>query len=328
MRSRLLLAAFLLAATGLLAGCGKSTPNAPVSGDANSLDQAQVASVVAAEPEVVEDGQSEAADAASLGALTGSGPGAGLSGALSAIAPLRFWRVIDNVDRSFEFAFSDPDSAGRPMTAIVTVHKRLTGRFNILTGVPGSDSVALDSTNSVVHKPLTDLWVRRILLKRFATSVSTRSAWRVVATSGVKVTSPGATTRIESLRVQAAGLDTTVTDPLRFFFLRRILKLEPGTPVTLTVTTPRNDDVVVLRRVGQRFRFHNNGDGTYSATWLVPDLRLGTGPRPGPGRPPVFHFGVDALSHGTLFDDQAPYDSQAWVLPILLAPDQVADALP
>jgi hypothetical protein len=37
---------------------------------------------------------------------------------------------------------------------------------------------------------------------------------------------------------------------------------------------------------------------------------------------------VNALSHGTLFDDQAPYDSQAWLLPVVLAPDQVADALP
>ena len=94
------------------------------------------------------------------------------------------------------------------------------------------------------------------------------------------------------------------------------------------MTTLKNDDVVVLHRVGHRFRFHNNGDNTYTGTWLVPDLRLGNGPRPGPGRPPIFHFGVNALSNGTLFDDQAPYDSQAWLLPVVLAPDQVADALP
>ena len=328
MRSRLLLAASLLAATGLLAGCGKSTVNAPVTSDSHALDQAQVASVVAAEPEVVEDGQSEAADVTSLGALTGADPRAGLSGALSAIIPLRFWRVVTNADRTFEFAFSDPDSTGRPTTAVVTVHKLLTGRFNILTGVPGTDSTAMDSANSVIHKPLADLWVRRILLKRVATSDTTRNAWRVVATSGIKVTSREGTTRIVSLRLQTASLDTTLTDPLRFFYLRRILELQPGVPVTLTVTTLRNDDVVVLRRVGQRFRFHNNGDDTYTATWLLPDLRLGGGPRPGPGRPPIFHFGVDALSNGTLFDDQAPYDSQAWLMPVLLTPDQVAATLP
>jgi hypothetical protein len=322
MRSRLLLAMSLLAAVGLAAGCGKTAVNSPASGDTSSLDQAQVASVVAIEPEVVEDGQFESADLTSLGAAPGA------TGTLAAISPLRFWRVITSVERRFEFAFSDSDSTGRPTTAIVTVHKSLAGRFNILTGVPGSDSTALDSALSVVRKPLADRWVRRILLKRLPVSGSDRGAWRVVATSGVRVTSRDATTRIASLRVQTADVDTTITDPLHFITLRRILKLEPGTTVTLTVTTLKNDDVVVMCRFGHRFRFHNNGDNTYTGVWQVPDLRLGNGPRPGPGRPPIFHFGVNALSHGTLFDDQAPYDSQAWLLPVVLAPDQVADALP
>ena len=324
MRSRLLFAASLLAAIGLNAGCGKSTVNSPASSDTPSLDQAQVASVVAIEPEVVEDGQFESADITSLGA--GATPGA--TGALAAIAPLRFWRVITSVERRFEFAFADSDSTGRPTTAIVTVHKSLAGRFDILTGLPGSDSTALDSSTSVTRKPLADHWVRRVLLKRVPAADSAGRVWRVVATSGVKVTSRAATTRIESLRLQTAGVDTTLTDPLRFFYLRRILRLEPGTPVTLTVTTLKSDDVVVMCRSGHRFRFHNNGDNTYTGVWLVPDLSEWNGPRPGPGRPPIFHFGVNALSHGTLFDDQAPYDSQAWLLPVVLAPDQVADALP
>jgi len=320
MRSRLLLATSLLAAIGLNAGCGKSTVNSPGASDTPSLDQAQVASVVAIEPEVVEDGQFESAETTSLGAAA--------TGTLAAIDPLRFWRVITSVDRRFEFAFADSDSTGRPTTAIVTVHKSLAGRFNLLTGTPGSDSTALDSSLDVIHKPLADRWVRRILLKRVPAPDSAGRAWRVVATSGVRVTSRDATTQITSLRFQTAGLDTTLTDPLHFFFLRRILKLEPGTPVTLIVTTLKNDDVVVMCRSGHRFRFHNNGDNTYTGVWQVPDLRTGNGPRPGPGRPPIFHFGVNALSHGTLFDDQAPYDSQAWLLPVVLAPDQVADALP
>jgi len=324
MKSRLLLATSLLAAVGLIAGCGKTTVNSPDASDTPSLDQAQVASVVASEPEVVEDGQFESADITSLGA--GAGPGA--TGTLAAINPLCFWRVITSVERRFEFAFADSDSTGRPTTAIVTVHKSLAGRFNILTGVPGSDSTALDSSLSVIHKPLADRWVRRVLLKRGPAADSAACAWRVVATSGVKVTSRSATTQIASLRFQTAGVDTTITDPLRFFHLRRILKLEPGTPVTLTVTTLKNDDVVVMCRFGHRFRFHNNGDNTYTGVWQVPDLRQGNCPQPGPGRAPIFHFGVNALSHGTLFDDQAPYDSRAWLLPVVLAPDQVADALP
>jgi len=322
MRNRLLLAVSLLAAVGLLAGCGRTSVNSPASSDTPSLDQVEVASVVASEPEVVEDGQFESTEVTRLG----GSPGA--TGVLAAINPLYFWRVITSVDRRFEFAFADSDSTGRPTTAIVTLHKRLAGRFNILTGVPGGDETTIDSSVSVIRKPLADRWARRILLKRLPTSDSSRGVWRVVATSGVEVSSRDATTRIESLRLQTADVDTTVTDPLRFFYLRRILRLEPGTPVTLTVTTLKNDDVVVMCRSGHRFRFHNNGDNTYTGVWQVPDLREGPGPRPGPGRPPVFHFGVNALSHGTLFDDQAPYDSQAWLLPVVLAPGEVADALP
>jgi hypothetical protein len=323
MRNRFLLAMSLLAAVGLLAGCGKNTVNSPDStSDLASLDQAQVASVVASEPEVVEDGEFESAE------ITGLGAGADATGALAVVHPLRFWRVITSVERSFEFAFADSDSTGRPTTAVVTVRKSLAGRFNVLTGVPGGDSTAIDSSVSVIRKPLADRWVRRVLLRRLPAADSTGRVWRVVATSAARVTSRDATTRIASLRVQTAGVDTTITDPLRFFFLRRILKLEPGTPVTLTVTTLRNDDIVVMCRFGHRFRFQNNGDNTYTGVWRVPDLRQGNGPQPGPGRPPIFHFGVNALSHGTLFDDLAPYDSQAWLLPVVLAPDQVADALP
>jgi hypothetical protein len=318
MTNRLLPATLLLAITGLLAGCGKSSVNAPGALTPRpSMDQAAVSSVLATQPEVIDDAQFDGTDAASMASTA---PAANLS----AIQPLRFWRIITRVDRRFEFAFADSDSTGRPTTAIVTVHKLFSGRFNILTGVPGSDSMPMDSTLRVVRKPLSDHWVRRVMLKRLPGS----DDWRVVATSGVEVTSNGAATKIVSLRVQGAGLDTTVTEPLAFFRLHRILALQPGTPVTLTVTTLRDDDIVVLCRFGHRFRFHNNGDDTYTGVWQVPDLHGNGDPGPGPGRPPIFHVGVNALSNGTLFDDAAPYDSKAWILPILLKPDQVADALP
>lgn len=324
MRSRLILAATLLAALALLAGCGKSTVNSPVpQASTPTLDQAEIAGAVAAQPEVVEDAQFESDEATVLGGTRGAGG----AQALAAIDPLRFWRKIDDVQRTLEYAYSDPDSTGRPTTAVVTVHKALTGTFNLLTGVIGDDGHLVDSTASVVHKPLSDHWVRRILLKRFPTADSTGRRWHVVATSCVKVTSREAQTRIVSLRVQSGDVDTTLTDPLAFHRLRHIPRLAPGTDLKLTVTTLRNDDVVVLCRFGHRARFENNGDNTYTWTWNVPDLRNGPGPRPGPGRPPVFHFGVNALSNGTLFDDEAPYDSQAWLLPVVMGRDEVAEAL-
>jgi len=318
MRAKLLFAAFLLAVSGLLAGCGRDTVNSPTTTPTSSVDQAEVASVLASEPAVIEDAQFENAEVTALGGAT--------PGSFAAIRPLRFWRNITDVQRRFEFAFADSDSAGRPTTAIVTVHKLLGGEFNILAGTPDTEATPADSTLNVIHKPLADHWVRRILLKRRPSPDGARSMWRIVATSSVKVTSRDAQTRIESLRVQTAGLDTTITDPLQFVFLRRILKFEPETPITLTVTTLKNDDVVVLCRFGNRLRFRNNGDNTYTGVWHLPPP--GAGPGPGPVGPPIGHFGVNALSRGTLFDDTAPYDSQAWLLPFLVVPDEIADALP
>jgi hypothetical protein len=111
--------------------------------------------------------------------------------------------------------------------------------------------------------------------------------------------------------------DTTIYDPLAFRRLRQVLRVAPGTQVTLTVTTEAKDDVVVLYHRDRRFRFHNNGDFTYTGVWT-------TGlPMPG-----LLHVGINALSHGTLFDDQAPYDSQAWIFPYSVAPETLAEFMP
>ena len=39
----------------------------------------------------------------------------------------------------------------------------------------------------------------------------------------------------------------------------------------------------------------------------------------------VHHLGVNALSRGAIFDDRAPYDSQAWILPYVVRPTELAD---
>ena len=95
-----------------------------------------------------------------------------------------------------------------------------------------------------------------------------------------------------------------------------MLHFPADAPVRLTVTTERNNDVVVLYRGAGRLRFHNNGDNTYSGGFQAGWVR-GT-----------HHFGVNALSHGTLFDDALPYDSEAWALPYVVAPTILAEYLP
>lgn len=307
---------FLLAAGLLLAGCGRdsshvTSPGAGGTGGPASeeAERSEVASALAESPEAIEDGAFESSDEWSTSAsVSASG-----SVALAEIRPLRWWRTIRDVDRSFEFAFADTDSTGRPTRAIVTVHKRLRGSFNILAGPAGHDSIGPRDSLDLIRKPLADHWVRRILLHRVRTAADSRLRWRIAAVSGVEVTSRDAHTDILSLRVQTASQDTTIEHPLAFWFLRRIVRVQPGEAVTLTVTTAANNDVVVLISRAGRFRFHNNGDNTYTGHWRAPSLEG------------LRHVGVNALSYGTLFDDASPYDSKAWILPYAVHGEVLAE---
>lgn len=303
----------------LLSGCStRGTVSGPQdAGTAGaSSDQAQVASALAADPSYVDDEVSESSAQTSLPGGTSATAGARQAGVLAAVQPLTFWREIRSVDRRFEFAFSDTDSTGRPTTAVVTVHKAILGGFNILVADQAAEGSPPQS--HVIHKPLADHGVRRLLLRRVRVPDATadRTAWRIVATSAVRITSRDARTRIVSLRLQSGPLDTTLTDPLAFFRLRAMIRLDPLADVTLTATTLRSDDVVLLYLRDRRVRFHSDGDNTYRITFRVPDEEG------------LHHAGVNALSRGTLFDDQAPYDSQSWIEPFIVHPLALADGTP
>lgn len=286
-----------------LAGCGHSGQALEPAIGGASTDEAAAQEELARHPELTEEAvyQSEAQIDATAGAA-------------AAIDPLFFWRQILRVERAFEIAFADTDSAGRPVTAVVKVHKRLYGWFHVVAAGDAPEGSPTEGRD--VRKPLHDHWVRRVLLKRVDPTGSDRRPWRIAAVSGVEITSRAAETRIASLRIQSGTLDTTVTDALAFWRLRRMLRFEPETEVVLTATTLRDDDDVFLYAGDRRFRFRNQGDGTYTATWGV-RARAG-----------VHHFGVNALSRGTLHDDEAPYDSQAWILPFVVAPTELAELAP
>ncbi len=297
-----------------LAGCSRS--ETPVSGGGGwNQDSGEISGTMASQPDLVDDGEMEHSDET----MIENAP----EGALAAIRPLRFWRHISRVDRRFEFAFADSDSTGRPTTAIVTVHKVFHGTFNIATSSTSDDSSTL--ARRIVRKPFVDHWVRRVMLARVPDPgavdlASRRPRWRIAATTGVRVQSERPPVdrhvNILSLRLQSGDLDTTITSPREFFRLRQILKLEPGAHVAVTVTTERPDDVVVLLRTGLRTRLHANGDNTYSGRFLVPFDRG------------VRHFGVNALDHETLYDDAAPYNSQAWIFPYAIVSELLAEYRP
>lgn len=287
-----------LVVLGLLAGCGKSSksldPNASGSTGVNSsaaaIAKAQVTDQVAANPQLVDEAEYQNS-AVSL--VTPDGPGG-----LALIHPIRWFRHIDSVDRTVTTDLTDPDSLGRPTMALVTINKVLKGTLNILA----SDSAVTDTSR--ISKPLEDHWTRKLLLKRVWIDTSgTHARWHIVGTSGVNVVSANSTTQILSVRIQAGLKDTTVTDPLQLHRLRRLIFVPEDTPVTITVTTSKSDDDVFFYRGFDRRRIHSNGDGTYTAAFTTGDF------------PGLRHFAVDALSHGTLHDDTAPYSSNAWVFP-------------
>ena len=306
--------------TALMSGCGKGNPVAVTGGQTGSaVEQSRVSGTLAQTSPAFEDGLMESPDPA---ALRSASPG----GADALIHPLHYWRRISDVRRTFEFAFSDTDSTGRPTRAVVTIRKYLAGTFNVAFDATPGDSTRFDSVG-VVHKPLHDLWERRVLLRRVHLPAVSDDEWKLSAVSGAQVSSydPArsttghlafGSTRIVRLRIQSASGDTVIDDPLRFFLLRRIPAFGPNEDVTLTVTTMTNTDVVVLLRSGMRRRFHNNGDNTYTIFWK-------TSAEDG-----IHHIGVNALSNGTLFDDRAPYDSQAWLFPYRVKPTEVDELLP
>jgi len=302
----------LLFAAVLLAGCGE---NAVGPGGAETTDQSQIAGTLVSAPSLIEDGLFASSAPT---ALASAARGASQSPA-TPIEPHTFWRSISSSTRHFEFAFADTDTTGHPTTALVTVNWRLLGTLNIVTASePPPEPDVMAAQEHIVRKPLDDQWVRRVLLKRVPPEGEgmDRAFWRIAAVTGVEVTSREATTRIVSLRVQAAGMDTTITDPLALILLRQILRFAPDEAVTLTVTTTRDDDVVLLYHAEQRERMANVGTNTYAGTLPAGSLE---GWR---------HFGVNALSHGTLYDDAEPYDSKAWILPYVIATTPEVDYLP
>jgi hypothetical protein len=307
MKSAIRLASLVSILAMFCAGCGSDNPVAPSA--TQTSDQSDMIAALSTESQLVDDGLFNSSVQTSL---SGARPGVQATGN-TAIEPLRFWRTISSARRTFDFAFSDTDTTGRPTVAVVTIHWHFAGTFNV---VPAGED-GLPDLNNVVHKPLSDHSIRRVRFRRTTTADDpTHDRWRIAAVTGVDVTSKDVTSQILSVRLQTATFDSTIVDPLAFFNLRHILRFASGDSVTITVTTSRSDDVVLLYHADHRRRMTNNGDNTYTGT-----LHVGTldGWR---------HFGVNALSHGTLYDDTLPYDSKAWLFPYVVETTPAVDYLP
>jgi len=327
-------------AVGILTGCGDSptgvkSVGTPYTTTGTPQDRAAVMAEAAAHPEFMDEsiyGSADETPAARTGGST-----------LAVIDPITFSRRIRSAERHFTFAFSDTDTTGRPTTAILTIEKDLTGTFNILA----DDTTGGFGRPQLIRKPLSERWTRRLMFKRVSSPshgdndddddgdddgddddqgeddarTTTQAAvigpaeldhhgdrglghWQLTGVSGILIDTPEGNTQITSLRIQAAELDTTISDPLQFVTLEGLPAIQPGAEITVTATTNAADDIVLLLSAGGRRRLTANGDNTYSGTFVVPQS-LG-----------CHHFGVNALSHDTVFDDVASYDSESWLLPV------------
>ena len=326
-KAGLLLMGILIAA---LAGCSANTTTAPTGSSSLTPDQAAVQTSIAAQAGVFDDGLSDA-----------SGTSAGFSAHGGATGPLeivpegvpsepgpgsppredrRYWRVITGVDRSFDVTFSEPDSGGHPQFAHVVIHKHFTGTFHaqlrsIVPSSTGGDSAVVQQ----IVKPLKDHWVRNVWLARrpwAEAETDSRRGWRLIGASGIEVTSEiedgGAQPHIVSIHVQSGEASATFTDPAAAIHWAELWRPTPGTAVDVTVTTDQPDDVVVLVHRDGRARLTPNGDNTYSGSWM-PNGDRG-----------LKHFGVDAMSHATVFDADAGYHANAWLFPFLHAGEVIA----
>jgi hypothetical protein len=328
-------------AAAVLVGCGgsgsptgvsgTSSPSGPLQGSPE--DRADVEAAAARYPEFMED-----AVYASGAAMSDQTPSLGRALSTEApIEPITFSRRFRVTDQQFEYAFSDTDSTGRPTSAILTVHRTLTGKFQILA----ADTTGGFNDPVRISKPLSEHWVRRLQFTRVSSGSGgrdddddddkgkdddirqapqagveggdrrrgkdrkrDRGRWELVAVSAVQIRSANDGAEITSLRFEAAGLDTTIDDPLALHAVESLPLLAPGTEVTITATTSSADDIVLLLARDRRVRLESSGGNSFTGTFIVPEV---TGSQ---------HFGVNVLSRETLYDDAAPYESETWLAPV------------
>jgi len=254
----------------------------------------------------------------------------GTVGKISAdVTPLRFGRFIRSVTRTVEVTFESGDSA-----AVALVTKDIYGVFRI-RGINGNDDTV------TVEKEFHDRSMKRVLFRRIAHD--TDRWWRNWIPVGTSLVEGGTVEPNDDIEIRMVELflpsgDTiVVTDPLAHFLRYRwerqmgmtdsaghdrppVPELTDGQQLTMRVTVvsaSADTDLVALRFGCNAFHRHrlrmrivseeDNGDGTwtrsYERMWGVPPDRG------------FFHVAVDAMTHGTIFDDTEPYSVSWWGVP-------------
>jgi len=221
------------------------------------------------------------------------------------IVPWRWGRQIMDVVRDIEISIDD---TADPVTAEVTWNATLTGLFHVI-----------DTTGTAYSKDLEDNLVRYATFTKSGDPDGPRRGWRLASISGTTVVSnPNTVTITGAHLTTSGGLDTTFTDVSTLVARDDVPVFTALDTVMITVTTGNSDDIVLIHypawaaghnnRHHVRRRMSNNGNGTYTATWVA----RGRVWRNGQLRNPARHVTIEVLSRTTIFDDAAPYDATAW----------------
>ena len=308
----------LCAAFLAVAGCGKGPTTAPGS-TANNGDAQTFSTMMDQEPALSEGGTYESPGQADF-TTSSAGLSTGAFSTEEAIHPVYYFRIIRDRSRTLDIHVEDDSNKVR---ATVNVLEHFAGSFNIVV----ADTTDSGVVRRIIKKPLQDDGRFRAVFVRFkspapsdedAPDLPTPTAfdwarWRLVAISSHEIHSPENTAQIVSVRLQtASGLDTTLDDPSKLFrFPRGLIRVDANEKVTITVKTADPTNAVFVLAGWGHMRLQASPDG-FTGSFRAPyELRL-------------FRIGVNALAHGTLFDDQAPYDSDFWGIPARTVPPLTA----
>jgi hypothetical protein len=232
----------------------------------------------------------------------------------SPITPLRWGRQIRSSNRQV-----DVDIQGDTI-AIATITRIFAGNF-VIIAIQQSTGDTLQVTKDFV-----DTLKRKVMFVRIGRFTDRRHNWRPVAITLVEGWSPVENFRIDTLQITTPRETIVVTNPLNTWlrfgrFVGEIPHIRPLEPVQIRVTVSSQNDsaeVVMLRwgvgwGDGRRHRaripmvsetpISGGYERVYERTFIAHQHR---------GR---FNAFIDALSHGTLFDDQEPYSNKVWGVP-------------
>ena len=184
-------------------------------------------------------------------------------------------------------------------SAHVTIEGKIIGVLHIWAFPADTDTFVN------IQKPLEVDFFRTAIFKKTGSDGETYRGWVLVMISGMNAVSmPTNTVTIDSVYLEGTNLDTVLTDPSALFDIEDALTFGSGDSVDVTLFANDNSALVYLHpfRLGGRKKFENNGDGSYSGTWIIPS-------------PPLHRVGFDMIRKETLYDDTYPHDSNIWVFP-------------